>query len=942
MLRLLLLTCFCQAAHGQEELPAEEETAAEAPAAEEIAADEPTPEEAALEEAVVEDGPAEEPAAEQVAPGEPPADPAQAPPPEEELPPLVKEPQLLDFVEAPYPAEARQQGVEGTVLLALEIDETGAVVSAEVLEPVGHGFDEAALEAVVQFRFSPAEDEQGPVPVIIEFAYGFVGDIAAHEGAHADVQADEQAAEEIQAELPVNLEGQLTEMGTKRTLRDFPVLLPELELSTSSDDQGWFRFHGVPPGSHALRVAQPGFDPIERQVEVVADEVTTVKLWLRNKSYRQDELVGVYQRQKEEVTRRTLSVEQVRRVPGTFGDPVRVIQSLPGAARSPFSTGLLVIRGANPEDSGVYVDGIRIPLIYHLDGILSVINSDLIESVDYLPGGYGVRYGRSMGGAIDVNTKHSFPEESHKFSWTTDILHSGGLLTGRLGKEKRWGYAVGGRRSYIDLFIPLFTKDSGYTIKPRWFDYQLKLDRLDLNAGRFSIFLFGFQDLLEVATPSDVAQGTDQDTQGDMSMLYSTHRLIVDWERSLGETLSFRVTPSFGVDLGSGNMGDSFDGSETQWLVELRAELPWEPSEHLTITPGTDFIAGPWQFDVSLPFDPSIMADYDPIGEREDWAIQDHGWVWAPDSFIEADIRPLRDPEKLLITPGLRMNYSWLTGGFKGLAWDPRLAVILKPHDSSTLKASTGIYHQPPMPTELYRPDGNVELDYEYAISTTLGWEQFFTPAFNADIEFFYKWLDSLIVFANELDSMDDPYYFNEGVGRVYGMEVMLRREAVDRFFGWISYTLSKSERADYPEESGQWDPQWYPFQLDQTHILVAVGGLQLPYDFEISTRIQFVTGNPYTPYAGGIYDIDQGFYWAYSTADYNSQRLPNYFAVDLRISKLYTFRRWQLSSYFDLLNVVRATNPEFVIYNYDYTEEAYVRGLPFIPNPGVDIEIYF
>jgi len=92
MLRLLLLTCFCQAAHGQEELPAEEETAAEAPAAEEIAADEPTPEEAALEEAVVEDGPAEEPAAEQVAPGEPPADPAQAPPRKKSFPPWSRSP----------------------------------------------------------------------------------------------------------------------------------------------------------------------------------------------------------------------------------------------------------------------------------------------------------------------------------------------------------------------------------------------------------------------------------------------------------------------------------------------------------------------------------------------------------------------------------------------------------------------------------------------------------------------------------------------------------------------------------------------------------------------------------------------------------------------------------------------------------------------------------
>jgi hypothetical protein len=61
---------------------------------------------------------------------------------------------------------------------------------------------------------------------------------------------------------------------------------------------------------------------------------------------------------------------------------VRVIQSLPGAARSPFGTGVLIIRGANPEDSALYVDGIRVPIIYHLGGLESVVSADLIDAVD--------------------------------------------------------------------------------------------------------------------------------------------------------------------------------------------------------------------------------------------------------------------------------------------------------------------------------------------------------------------------------------------------------------------------------------------------------------------------------------------------------------------------------------------------------------------------------
>ncbi len=863
---------------------------------------------------------------------------APEPPVEQEPPPLLADPQLLDFVQAPYPPQAREQGIEGTVLLIIEIDEQGQVVYAELAEPAGHGFDEAAMEAVQQFTFSPALDSEGPVPVIIEFAYGFVLDVDEHEGA----LADEQALEDSPVELPVNLEGQLVEMGTRRSLPDFPVLLTELELQTTTDAEGWFRFRGVPAGTHAFRAALTGFDAVERQVEVAQGEITTLKLWVRNQSYREDELVGVYRREKEEVTRRTLSVQEVRRVPGTFGDPVRVIQSLPGAARSPFSTGVLIIRGSNPEDSAVYVDGIRIPLIYHLDGIRSVINSNLIESVDYLPGGYGVRYGRSLGGAIDVRTKHSYPEEGHELRWTTDVLHSGGLLMGRLGErpDKQWGYALGARRSYIDLIIPLFTKDSGFVIKPRWFDYQLKADRIELpRGGRFGVFVFGFQDILRVGTPDDVAQGTDQDTQGDVDVLYSTHRVLVDWERRLSEDLSLHFTPSLGVDINSGNLGADLSGGQRTWLLELRAELPWEPSEHLTITPGTDVIAGPWDFEISLPFNPELAASYDPIGEREPWSLEDRGWAWGPDVYVDADIRPLADAERLLIVPGARWTYVAVPGEFKGWDLDPRLALRWLPWETTVLKGSAGVYHQPPMPFELYRPDDQfIEADFERATSFTVGWEQAAGQAWNGDLELFYKDLDRLLVAYEEFDSLDDPYFQNTGVGRIYGLEVMVKREPVDRFFGWVSYTLSKSERNDDLEGGDD----WYAFDYDQTHIFVLVGGVQLPYDFELSTRVQYVSGNPWTPYAGGIYDIDQGYYWSYSTAAYNSERLPDYFATDVRIEKLFTFRRWQLATYVDLLNVIRGVNPEFVLYNYDYTEWAYVRGLPFIPNLGFDANLRF
>ena len=853
--------------------------------------------------------------------------------PADELPPLIKGPELLNFVQAPYPQEARDSAVEGVVLLLIEIDEIGAVTSVELLRPAGYGFDEAAMDAAWEFSFSPAEDEAGPVPVALEFEYGFVLDAAARD----DAVPDAAPLDEPVAEAPVNLEGTLLEMGTRRPLPDFPVRVEALGLDAKTDSDGRFAFRGVPVGAVTLDAVQPGYDRATATVEVVEGQVTDFKLWIRNQSYRDDELVGLYRKEQEEVTRRTLTVAEVRRVPGTFGDPVRVIQSLPGAARTPFGTGVLILRGANPEDSAVYVDGIRVPLIYHLGGYVSVVNSDLIDAVDYLPGGYGVEYGRSLGGVVGVRTKETTAERT-RVVWSTDLLDSGGLVEGRLGKEGGLGYAVAGRRSYVDaILLPILSK-TGFYVAPRWWDYQVKLMDLSKEQGELSVLFFGSGDTLVAGTPDDFAQSSDQDTQGDIRTFYGFHRVIFNWKQPLGEHLSLDVKPSIGWEQADFSLGDETRLTQDVILAEVRAELPWTPSEAFTLTPGLDFLGGYYLFDVELPINPESFGDYDPLSEREPYSLSGEGSAWGPDPFVEAQIRPLTDRDALLIVPGFRLNYTTLLEQYSVFSFDPRLAVRWTPLDGTTLKAGVGQYHQPPQPFESYRPDGDVVIDDETTLSYELGWEQALSQAVQVDVTGFYKDLQSLIVTNPEFTSLDDVYFVNEGVGRIYGAELLLRHAPLNNFFGWLSYTISRSERNDYPDRGDD----WYLFDFDQTHILVGVAGYKLPYDFEFSGKFQYVTGNPYTPYAGGVYDIDQDFYYGYSTGAYNSERLADYLALDLRVDKLFTFKKWQLEVYLDILNAVKGQNPEFVNYNYDYTDYRYVKGLPIIPSPGFQAEFNF
>ena len=119
-------------------------------------------------------------------------------------------PELVEYVQAPYPPQAKEEGREGVVLLLIEIDEVGEISYVEILRSAGKDFDDAAVAAAWEFLFTPAEDENGPTPVQIEFEYGFVLDASQVEGA----VEDDTSKEELPP-APINVEVILHEMGTK-------------------------------------------------------------------------------------------------------------------------------------------------------------------------------------------------------------------------------------------------------------------------------------------------------------------------------------------------------------------------------------------------------------------------------------------------------------------------------------------------------------------------------------------------------------------------------------------------------------------------------------------------------------------------------------------------------------------------------------------------------
>ena len=225
--------------------------------------------------------------------------------------PLIQGPAIVEYIEAPYPEEAQELGVEAIVVMEISLDEEGLVQGIEVTGPAGYGFDEAAVDAVLEMTFSPALTEEGPVPVIFEFEYGFV-------------LQPEVVEEGLEAPPPpVNFEGDIREMGTRKPIEGVQVVIDGTDLVGTTDAEGHYEVRGVPLGEQTVRLLHTGHVATESVLEFVEGEATVARLWLRSETYRDNEVVAVYDRKEEEVTRRTLVIDEIKRDADKHGDDRR-------------------------------------------------------------------------------------------------------------------------------------------------------------------------------------------------------------------------------------------------------------------------------------------------------------------------------------------------------------------------------------------------------------------------------------------------------------------------------------------------------------------------------------------------------------------------------------------------------------------------------------------
>jgi hypothetical protein len=457
---------------------------------------------------------------------------------------------------------------------------------------------------------------------------------------------------------------------------------------------------------------------------------------------------------------------------------------------------------------------------------------------------------------------------------------------------------VAGRIGYPGLLLSLLSPD----VSLSYWDYQARIDG-GSEKQRWSLFCYGAQDVLKGRDQSDEPLKTlarfefhriDLRYQHGDAAAREVYRLVFGYDDSaLGSEDSDEVS---GGDIGTGS-----------WSVTPQLRL------HRALLASLDLDLG-LESNVRTVKNPPAIPDETPSSESMTLSmiLNRDGIFTASGAFAQLVAKPTA---RLRLIPGVRGDvYHQRQSSRTVTKWniDPRLLARYRLGDKALdlwVKGVIGRYHQPP---RLFLPvpgldSSSLELGLLASTQYSLGVEVKLGAAAELDLNVYYNAMDPVLF---DLTINPDPgevqqvqpaqpawqpgppsagedaraidNLFKKRAGRSYGLELLLRKRDTERLFGWVSYTLSRSDR--------QQTKGWEPFDFDRLHMLNLVAGLRLPRNWEIGGRVLLQSGTPLTTIFGR-----------------NLNRSDGQFRFDIRLDKRAVWNRWLLDFYVDIINTTVA-----------------------------------
>ena len=732
--------------------------------------------------------------------------------------------------------------------------------------------------------------------------------------------------------------------------------------TTQTDALGRFRILDLEMGRYELEFRSLGYETIVRPIAVgpvplVIELVTTAApIVLEGVSVEADRARARFE-QEAGTTTRELTREELKRTPGVAeADVIRAIEVLPGVVSTSDYTSAFNVRGGSADQNLILIDGFPIYNPFHLGGLFSVFNADMVSRAELMAGGFPAQYGGRVSSVLSVESDAAgrgttvdggisllAARAAAGFDLPSRVSGGLGLATARA--------RVSLRRSYFDqLFKPFF--DFPYHLT----DLQAVAEGWTRGGSRFQLTAYTGRDVLDLAGtdsfPLRIKWGWGNDVIG---LSYTS-------AMGGGRTMKAKVGYSrFSTALGFPDFGD------TEFRSRI-GQLSLATDFDLTLG-GTRFAAGAaadrYSYDNLAQTGGTVFQQ----GRADSWLLG--GYVqtrWAPGSW--------------LIEAGGRID-GWSAGaiGRGGSAVDqtpraatatggmivdltPRLAIkrFIAGRDVA-VKVAAGRYSQYvhsvrdeelPLGVDIWVLAGD-RAPRVLSNQAQIGIEAFPGAGWHASLEAYTRDLDGVVT-VNAADDPNDPKDdLIPGVGRARGVDLYVRRDAgtwrPTLAISWLRATRTFADAA-----SGRLPPpvvEYAPIfdrRLDVEFTLQTT----LPGNIEGGLRWNFGSGLPYTrPRAGYstfTYGIADGRLSFEQPADSpaisivpgarNAERYPAYHRLDISVRKTYVKSWGRITPYVDVLNVYNRRNPLFYFYEFDGVPptRSGVSMFPLLPTLGAEI----
>lgn len=781
--------------------------------------------------------------------------------------------------------------------------------------------------------------------------------------ADSSTQLNSQAPSESGPVSPqtIVLKGTLKGRGGSSPVAEAAVIeLPNRENNVTSNALGQFSIT-IPKSATGLLFRAPGFEDLEVKLLENGGLPENGNLMLEPSP----DLVGVgiiRARRKTEISQQSLQRQELERIPGTGGDAVRSLQTLPSVLPAGLGSAQIVVRGSAPGDNRYFVDRLELPFVFHLGGLGTVVPSRMLDGIDLFAGGFSSVYADATGGIVQLRTENKIPErtsgqfelgliqsslylegafgQKNEVPTTTAAqqgVESPPALAGsagsletpvRSGKEDgRIGYRAGFRRTYLEVLSPVIKRFSGdratFITLPQATDYQFVLNG-NHSKGTWQVYLLGAANRLKLAVATAISDTGDGKSKFELFNYFQTSgaRYSLNLGNGLGLTFSpqqryLKIYQEF--------FGNVVDITSNRFTFDVALDKRLSKELSLTVGVRPEFERAQTNVDaIQFPANGiGVFFDPDTAPRSKEKLVRDQ---WTSSAYVDVTFKPIRE---LTLNPGVVFQRGTRKSQQE---IDPRAAVRYQVAEAHTAKAAWGYYSQRPQPVFDSPQYGNPDIKLERAIHYVAGLESKFAQTWDTDVQVYSKDMLNLVGNATAEPSKK---YENNIKGRARGIEFFIKKAQAGRWYGWLSYGFGKAERRDPISKI------WRPFDYDRPHSFNLIGSYKITGQWQLGSKFQFLSGQPYTKVKGGVYNQNTGRYRPDAGGEVygialNDGRVPNFYQLDARSDYDFLFDDWKLNCYLDITNITNRQNIVGGRWTPDYSKREYVYGTPIIPSVGV------